>query len=86
MKVVVAEPIPDALPSALNPYAENIEGVHKVTEIARRDLPANFDLEIVDEVIVVNVAEAKAAARALAREEGILAGPSPSYSQRGAIF
>jgi cysteine synthase A len=76
LKVVVAEPTPDALPSAERPYAENIEGVHKVTEVARGDLPGNFDPDVVDEVIAVNVAQAKEAALALAREEGILAGTS----------
>ncbi len=76
VKVVVAEPTPDALPSAEFPYAENIEGVHKVTDIERGVLPANFHGDVVDEVIAVNVAEAKEAALALAREEGILAGTS----------
>jgi cysteine synthase A len=76
LKVVVAEPTPDALPSAACPYAENIEGVHKVTEIPPGDLPGNFHPQIVDEVVAVNVTEAKAAALSLARDEGILAGTS----------
>lgn len=76
LRVVVAEPTPDAIPTADRPYAENIEGVHKVTEVERGDLPANFDADIVDEVIAVDVAQAKAAALAFAREEGILAGTS----------
>lgn len=76
VRVVVAEPTPDALPSAEDPYAENIEGVHKVSEIDQADLPSNYDGGVVDEVIAVNVAQAKAAALAFAREEGILAGTS----------
>lgn len=76
IKVVVAEPTLDALPSAENPYAENIEGVHKVTDIEPGVLPGNFDQNVVDEVIAVNVADAKEAALALAREEGLLAGTS----------
>ena len=76
VKVVVAEPTPDALPSADDPYAENIEGVHKVSGIERRDLPMNFDWAVIDEVIAVNVAQAKEAALAFAREEGIFAGTS----------
>jgi cysteine synthase A len=76
LKVVVVEPTPDALPSAQCPYAENIEGVHKVTEVPGGDLPANYGSEIVDEVVPVNVGQAKEAALALARDEGILAGPS----------
>jgi cysteine synthase A len=76
LEVVVAEPTPDALPSADCPYAENIEGVHKVTEVARSDLPANYDSKVVDEVVAVNVAQAKDAALSLARDEGVLAGTS----------
>ncbi len=76
LKIVVAEPTPDALPSAESPYAENIEGVHKVLEVAPADLPGNFDSKVVDDVIAVSVGEAKEAALSLAREEGILAGTS----------
>ncbi len=76
VRVVVAEPTPDALPSAQDPYAENIEGVHKVSEIDSADLPSNYDGGVVDEVIAVNVAQAKAGALAFAREEGVLAGTS----------
>jgi cysteine synthase A len=76
LKIVVAEPTPDAIPSEANPYAENIEGVHKVTDVEPGLLPANYDASAVDEVIAVTVGEAKEAALALAREEGILAGTS----------
>jgi cysteine synthase len=76
LKVVVAEPTPDALPSAECPYAETIEGVHKITDVAQGDLPGNFDPKIVDDVVAVKVDEAKEAALSLAREEGVLAGTS----------
>ena len=76
VRVIVAEPTLDAMPTADDPYAENIEGVHKVSEIEPSDLPSNYDGGVVDEVIAVNVAQAKAGALALAREEGILAGTS----------
>jgi cysteine synthase A len=76
IEIIVAEPTPDALPSADDPYAENIEGVHKVSDVDRRDLPANFDWGVVDQVIAVNVAQAKDGALAFAREEGVFAGTS----------
>lgn len=76
VRVVVAEPTPEALPSKKNPYAEGIEGVHKVTEIDPSHLPANYDAGVVDEVVAVDTATARAGAKALATEEGILAGTS----------
>jgi cysteine synthase A len=76
IRIVVAEPSADSLPSPDNPYARTIEGVHKVTDVEDGYLPANFDAGIVDETVAVSVAEAEAAALALAREEGILAGTS----------
>ncbi|MFB9947596.1 PLP-dependent cysteine synthase family protein [Rhizobium puerariae] len=74
--IVVAEPTADSLPSKDNPYAEGIEGVHKVTEVDEDHLPDNFDASVVDEVIAVTPAEARETARLIAREEGILAGAS----------
>ncbi|MGV6874374.1 PLP-dependent cysteine synthase family protein [Pseudochelatococcus sp. B33] len=76
VRVIVAEPTADSLPTKENPYAEAIEGVHKVTEVEADHLPDNFDASIVDEVIAVETTDARATARALATEEGILAGTS----------
>ncbi|NTI78688.1 PLP-dependent cysteine synthase family protein [Rhizobium rhizogenes] len=76
VKVVVAEPTAASLPSKENPYAEGIEGVHKVTEIEEDRLPGNFDAGVVDEVIAVSPAQAREAALSIAREEGVLAGTS----------
>jgi cysteine synthase A len=76
VKVVVAEPTADSLPTKENPHAEGIEGVHKVTEVEEGRLPDNFDASVVDEVIAVNTADARATAQIFAREEGILAGTS----------
>lgn len=76
VKVVVAEPTADSLPSKDNPYAEGIEGVHKVTDVEDDHLPDNFDASVVDEVIAVDPATARDTARTIAREEGILAGTS----------
>ncbi|TDR85250.1 PLP-dependent cysteine synthase family protein [Enterovirga rhinocerotis] len=76
VKVVVVEPAPRSVPSANDPYADAIEGVHKVTDIDRELLPENFDPEVVDEVIVTDTAQARDYAQALARDQGILAGTS----------
>ncbi|WP_159992441.1 PLP-dependent cysteine synthase family protein [Roseomonas sp. 18066] len=76
LQVVVAEPSPDSVPSAEHPYAETIEGVHKVTEVDPQGLPANYDAGVVDATVAISVAEARATAQALAREEGLLAGTS----------
>jgi cysteine synthase A len=76
LQVVVVEPGPRSVPVADNPYADAIEGVHKVTEVDPDYLPENFDRGVVDEVIVTDTAEAREVAQALARDEGILAGTS----------
>jgi cysteine synthase A len=85
LKVVVSEPTPDALPSAERPYAENIEGVHKVTDVEQELLPDNYDGNVVDEVIAVNVPQAKEAALAFARLEGISAGTSAGAALYAAL-
>lgn len=76
VKVVVVEPGAASIPSAETPYPDSIEGVHKVTDVEVAYLPENFDAAVVDEAIVTDTAQARAFARALAQEEGILAGTS----------
>ena len=76
VKVVVVEPGLSSVPTPDNPYADAIEGVHKVTEVDPHHLPANFDRSVVDEVIVTETPKARDVARTLARHEGILAGTS----------
>ncbi len=76
IRLVVAEPAEGSLPTEENPYPAEIDGVHKVTEVEPFQLPGNFDADVVDEVIALEATEAAATARALAREEGLLAGTS----------
>lgn len=76
VKVVVVEPDPTSVPSLETPYADSIEGVHKVTDVEAGYLPENFDASVVDEVIVTETAQAREFARILAQREGILAGTS----------
>jgi cysteine synthase A len=75
LKVVIAEPAAESLPTEEKPYPDEIDGVHKVTDVAPEQLPRNFDTTIADEVIALNTAEARKTAEALVRE-GIFAGTS----------
>ena len=76
LKVVIAEPAEDSLPTEENPYPAQIDGVHKVTEVPPEQLPQNFDTGIADEIIALNTWDAKETALALVAEEGIFAGVS----------
>ena len=76
LKIVIAEPALESLPTEENPYPDEIDGVHKVSEVPPEQLPRNFDTTIADEVIALNTADARKTARALAAEEGIFAGTS----------
>ena len=76
IKVVVAGPLPESIPCPENLYPDEIDGVHKVTEVPDEQLPKNFDRPVVDEVLALNTANAKRTALALVAEEGIFAGVS----------
>lgn len=76
LRLAIAEPAFDSLPDADNTHAPEIDGVHHVTEALPSQLPANFDRALVDEIITLSPLDAGKHARALAQEEGILAGPS----------
>jgi cysteine synthase len=76
LKVVVAEPTLESIPSPENLYPDEIDGVHKVSEVPPEQLPKNFDGAVVDEVIALSTAQARSAALALVAEEGVFAGVS----------
>jgi cysteine synthase len=76
LKVVIAEPAIESLPSEENPYPDEIDGVHKVSEVPPEQLPRNFDTTIADEVIALNTSDARNTARQLVAEEGIFGGTS----------
>lgn len=76
VRLVLAEPAFDSLPTEDNPNPPEIDGVHHVTEALPEQLPANFTLELVDEIIPLDPLDAAVTARELAQEEGILAGSS----------
>ncbi|WP_337729540.1 cysteine synthase family protein [Agrobacterium pusense] len=85
IRIVVAEPTPQSVPSPENPDASTIEGVHKVTEVEEGTLPETYDKSVVDEVIAVTTEEARRAALAVAREEGFLVGTSSGAAICAAI-
>lgn len=76
VQVIVAEPGRASVPSLENPHPKQIDGVHKVTEVQPQQLPGNLDKALVDEYVALETDSAFAASRALAREEGLLAGTS----------
>lgn len=85
LRVVISEPAPESLPSPERPYAPGIEGVHKVTEVDRSHLPGNLDLGLIDEALQVTTETALDIARAISREEGLLAGMSSGASLHVAL-
>lgn len=76
IRIVVAEPTLDSIPSEEHPDNPTIEGVHKVTDIVDGTLPETYDRSVADEVIAVTTADARRAARAVARQEGFFVGTS----------
>lgn len=74
--LTISEPDVSTLPTDENPNPPEIDGVHNVTEAEPQQLPQNFDRDIVDEIIPLSPEQAAITARALAREEGLLAGTS----------
>jgi cysteine synthase A len=76
LKVIIAEPVEGSVPSEVNPYPDEIDGVHKVSEVPPEQLPKNFDGAVADEIISLSTAQARQAALALVAEEGVFAGVS----------
>ncbi|CDX51026.1 cysteine synthase A, O-acetylserine sulfhydrolase A subunit [Mesorhizobium plurifarium] len=76
LKVVIAEPAEGSIPTEEDPYPQEIDGVHKVTEVPPEQLPKNFDAAIADEVIALSTEDARKTALALVADEGIFAGTS----------
>src|SRR5579859_1058210 len=59
--------------------------VYKIEGIGHEYIPANLDLSIIDEIVVVSDKESFAMTRALVKEEGILAGGSSGSAVAGAL-
>ncbi len=70
VKIVAVEPHDSPL------LSKGTAGAHKIQGIGANFVPAALDTGIYDEIITVTTDEAYAAARALAKKEGVLAGIS----------
>ncbi len=82
---------PNVKIAAVEPYdspllSEGRAGAHKLQGIGANFVPKALDTGIYDEIITVKTEEAYAAARALAKKEGILAGISSGASLHAATL
>ena len=75
VKIILADPVGSVLAGAVK-GVNTQSGPWKIEGIGHDYVPATCDLSYVDDVISISDAEAFAAARALLRKEGILAGSS----------
>jgi len=79
LKMIGLEPTDSPVLSGGSP------GKHGIQGIGAGFIPEVLDVDVLDEVIKVSTATAKATARRLAREEGILAGISSGAAAWGAL-
>jgi len=79
VKVVAVEPVESPVISGGEP------GPHKIQGIGAGFIPTNLDMSIVDDVLLLNSADAGIIARRLATEEGILCGISAGGNVWAAI-
>ena len=76
LHIAVVEPTPESLPSEADPYPDQIEGVHRISDIPPEGLPGIYDAGLADEYLAVSTPEARAAAGLLCRTEGLFVGLS----------
>ena len=77
--MVAVEPAASAVLSGGQP------GMHGIQGLGAGFVPKNFDRSLVDEVIAVRDVTADRFARRLAREEGLLVGPSSGANVAAAV-
>ena len=78
VKVVAVEPASSPV------LSKGVAGAHKIQGIGAGFVPGTLDMGVVDEVVAVTGDEAYAAARELARTEGVLAGVSSGAAAHAA--
>ena len=76
VEVVGVEPGIASIATLENPDIAEITGVHRFSDVGEERVPANVHRNVIDEVIEVETSEAYAAARAVAKSDGILVGTS----------
>ena len=79
IRIYTAEPAECAL------IADRKWGTHGIAGIGDGIVPPNLDLEVIDGVVTISTDEALGMARRLAREEGVLAGPSGGCNVTAAL-
>ncbi|MDR0416457.1 MAG: cysteine synthase A [Propionibacteriaceae bacterium] len=79
LKIVAVEPVESPL------LSEGKAGPHGIQGIGANFVPDVLDRALIDEVLTVSTADAIAAARALATEEGILTGISAGAGAKAAV-
>ena len=77
VKIVAVQPHPDSISNpAEGVFVEEITGVHKFTDVDARLVPGNVHPDEYDEIAEVKFEEGLTLTQLLAREEGVLVGPS----------
>lgn len=76
IQIVAAQPGPGSVPSKDDPTRETIQGIRSYTGTPEDLVPPTFDINICDQWIDVETPEAYAAAKEVARLEGLLVGAS----------
>jgi cysteine synthase A len=79
LRLVAVEPASSAVLSG------NPPGIHGIQGLGAGFVPAILDRELIDQILTVSDAEAERMAGRLAREEGILAGPSGAANVQAAL-
>lgn len=83
--VFAVEPTLASLSSEADPYPDQIEGVHRISDVPPEALPGNYDPAVADEVLEVSTVEAREVAALLTRTEGISAGISGGAALAAAL-
>ncbi|HMY18044.1 MAG TPA: cysteine synthase A [Polyangium sp.] len=79
VRIIAVEPAASAVLSG------KPAGVHKIQGIGAGFVPPVFDRELIDDIVTVTDAAAERMARKLARQEGLLVGPSAGANVHAAV-
>ena len=86
VKIVAVQPTPESFQSPERPDQEEITGVHPFEKVDERFIPGNLNRKIYDDWFEVSTDEAYAAARLLARNDGVLIGASSGAALHAATL